>query len=249
MPSVEKTGAAQFSFSNAGWLVYAPGNLHVEERQLVWVDRSGTELPFPLPPRPYTDINLSPDGHRLAVSIDEGYKADVWLYDISRAALTRLSFAATNNASVWTPDGKKITVYSNRDGQWNLYWIAADGSGVEERLTSSEFPQIPWSWSPDGQLLAYSESHPTTGIDIWVLSLRDNRKAQPFLRTPFNEDAPVFSPDGRWLAYQSNESGRDEVYVQPYPGPGGKWMISSEGGSKLLWASDGRELFYRNGER
>ncbi|MBK5294107.1 MAG: serine/threonine-protein kinase [Acidobacteriia bacterium] len=249
MPSVDKTGAAQFGFSNAGWLVYAPGNLHAEERQLVWVDRSGAEQAFPLPPRPYTDIKLSPDGHRLALSIDEGNKADIWLYEVSRAVLTRQSFAATNSASTWTPDGKKIAYYSDRDGQWNLYWSAADGSGVEERLTSSESPQIPWSWSPDGQLLAYSESHPTTGIDISVLSLRDGRKAQPFLRTPFNEDAPVFSPDGRWLAYQSNESGRNEVYVQPYPGPGGKWMISSEGGVKPLWASDGRELFYRNGDK
>ena len=249
MPSVDKTGAAPFSSSNIGWLAYVPGDVKAEDRRLVWVDRAGKEQPFPLPARPYIDISLSPEGHRLAASIDEGNRADIWLFDIPRAVLARLSFAATNSASVWTPDGKKIGFYSNRKGQWNLYWIASDGSGVEEQLTASEFPQIPWSWSPDGQLLAYSESHPITGTDIWVLSLKENRKARPFLRTSFNEDVPIFSPDGRWLAYQSNESGRNEIYVQPYPGPGGKLMISSEGGAKPLWASDGKELFYRNGDK
>ncbi len=104
------------------------------------------------------------------------------------------------------------------------------------------------SWSPDGQLLAFVEVNPTTGYDIWVLRLSD-RKAQPFLRTPFNESVPRFSPDGRWLAYISNESGRYEIYVQPYPGPGGKWQISTEGGTEPIWNPNGRELFYRSGDK
>ena len=104
------------------------------------------------------------------------------------------------------------------------------------------------SWSPDGQLLAFVEVNPTTGQDIWVLRLGD-RKAQPFLRTPFNEAAPRFSPDGRWLAYISDESGRYEIYVQPYPGPGGKWQISTEGGTEPVWNRNGRELFYRSGDK
>ena len=123
---------------------------------------------------------------------------------------------------------------SNKEGPQNLFWQLADGSGGLERLTTSEYTQIPMSWSPDGQLLAFVEINPTTGYDIWVLRLSD-RKAQPFLRTPFNEAAPRFSPDGRWLAYISDESGRFEIYVQPYPGPGGKWQISTEGGTEPVW--------------
>ena len=115
-------------------------------------------------------------------------------------------------------------------------------------MTTSEYIQAPMSWSPDGQLLAFIEVNPTTGYDIWVLRLSD-RKAQPFLRTPFNEAAPRFSPDGRWLAYISDESGRYEIYVQPYPGPGGKWQISTEGGTEPVWNRNGRELFYRSGDK
>ncbi len=115
-------------------------------------------------------------------------------------------------------------------------------------MTTSEYTQCSESWSPDGQLLAYTEVNPTTGYDIWVLRLGD-RKAQPFLRTPFNEGAPQFSPDGRWLAYISDESGRFEIYVQPYPGPGGKWQISTEGGTEPVWNRNGRELFYRSGDK
>jgi Tol biopolymer transport system component len=124
----------------------------------------------------------------------------------------------------------------------------ADGSGGLERLTKGEYARVPMSWSPDGQLLAFMENNPTTGYDIWMLRLAD-LKAQPFLRTPFNESVPRFSPDGRWLAYISNESGRFEVYMQPYPGPGGKWLISTEGGTEPAWNSNGRELFYRSGDK
>jgi dipeptidyl aminopeptidase/acylaminoacyl peptidase len=115
-------------------------------------------------------------------------------------------------------------------------------------LTTSEYGQAPSSWSPDGQLLAFTELNPTTGWDIWVVRLGDH-KTQPFLRTPFTEGGPRFSPDGRWLAYVSNESGRNEIYVQPYPGPGGKRQISTEGGAEPVWNRNGRELFYRNGDK
>jgi dipeptidyl aminopeptidase/acylaminoacyl peptidase len=115
-------------------------------------------------------------------------------------------------------------------------------------LASGEFTKVPFSWSQDGQLLAFIELNPNTGYDIWVLRMGE-RKAQPFLRTPFNETAPRFSPDGRWLAYESDESGRYEIYVQPYPGPGGKWQISTEGGQEPAWNRNGRELFYRSGNK
>ena len=130
----------------------------------------------------------------------------------------------------------------------NLFWQLSDGTGGLERLTNSEYLNFPMSWSPDGQVLAFVEVTPTTGYDLWMLDLRD-RKAQPFLRTLFNESVPMFSPDGRWIAYVSNESGRWEVYVQPYPSSGGKWQISTEGGTEPVWNRNGRELFFRNGDK
>jgi Tol biopolymer transport system component len=171
--------------------------------------------------------------------------------------LTRFTFQGNNNlVPFWTPDGKRIAFTSNKDGQRNLFWQLADGSGGLERLTTSEFVQLPASWSPDGQLLAFSEVNATTGYDIWVVRLSGPssgsgqvHKAEPFLRTQFNEAAPQFSPDGHWLAYISDESGRKEIYVQPYPGPGGKWQISTEGGVEPLWNRNGRELFYRSGKK
>ena len=145
---------------------------------------------------------------------------------------------------------------SNREGPTNLFWQLADGSGGLERLTTSEYLQAPMSWSRDGQLLAFIEVNPTTQRDIWVIRMGDPsagsgqvRKAQPFLRTRFDEAEPKFSPDGRWLAYISDESGRYEIYVQPYPGPGGKWQISTEGGTEPVWNPNGRELFYRSGDK
>jgi eukaryotic-like serine/threonine-protein kinase len=133
-------------------------------------------------------------------------------------------------------------------GPRNLYWQLADGSGALERLTTSDHSNIPSSWSPDGKMLAYSEVGAPDGYDIWVLRLSDH-KAQPFLKTKFNEAAAQFSLDGNWVAYASDESGRNEIYMQPYPGPGGKWQISTVGGREPLWNRNGRELFYRNGNK
>jgi Tol biopolymer transport system component len=178
----------------------------------------------------------------VAVAV-EGQETEVWLYNLSRETLTRLTLeGSTNYNPVWTRDGTRIG-FESTTGSRGLYWQLADGSGGLERL--SEHSGAPNSWSPDGQLLVFDDGDPTTGWDIWILSMGD-RKAQPFLRTPFNEGAARFSPDGRWLVYVSNESGRYEVYVQPYPGPGGKWQISTEGGTEPLWNPNGRELFYRN---
>jgi dipeptidyl aminopeptidase/acylaminoacyl peptidase len=142
-----------------------------------------------------------------------------------------------------------VTFEAGPSGTLNLYWIPADGSGAAERLTTSENPQSPGSWSPDGQVFAFSALDPTTGYDMWVLNREGDRKPRPFLQTPSNEYGPMFSPDGRWLAYGSDESGRREVYVQPFPGPGGKLQISTEGGVQPVWARNGRELFYRDGDK
>ena len=129
-----------------------------------------------------------------------------------------------------------------------LFWQLADGSGGLERLLTTPYYRVAYSWSPDGRLLTFEEVAPTTGGDSWVLQLSD-RKARPVLQTPAFEDAPQFSPDGHWIAYASDESGRRDIYVQPYPGPGGKWQISTDGGNEPQWNRNGRELFYRNGDK
>ena len=241
-------GAAQYSFSATGSLVYVPGGVQSAQRRLVWVSRNGAEQPVAAPARAYTFPRLSPDGRRVAaVIVEQG--SQVWVCDLSRETLTRLTFDGNLNGNpVWTPDSKRIAFQSNGVGPANIFWQRADGSGGLERLTTSEYIHFPMSFSPDGQLLAFVEINPTTGYDLWVLRLGD-RKTQPFLRTPFMESVPRFSPDGRWLVYISNEPGRYEIYVQPYPGPGGKWQISTEGGTEPAWNPNGRELLYRSGDK
>jgi Tol biopolymer transport system component/predicted Ser/Thr protein kinase len=242
------SGVSQYSLSATGSLVYVSGDVQSAQHQLVWVARNGAEQTIAAPTRTYIFPRLSPDGARIAVSIIE-HETHLWLYDLARETMTRLTFEGTvNHNATWTPDGKRIAFDSDKEGTLNIYWRLADGGGALERLTSSEHPNVPMSWSPDGQLLAFIETNAITGSDIWVLRLSD-RKPQPFLATPFNESVPRFSPDGHWLAYISNESGRNEVYAQPYPGPGGKWQLSTEGGTEPVWNRNGRELFYRNGEK
>jgi Tol biopolymer transport system component len=242
------TGAAQYSISTSGSLVYVSGGLQADQRRLVWVTRNGAEQPLPAPPRRYSYPRLSPDGQRLAVGITE-QDSQIWLYDLSREALTRLTMEGNVNLlAAWTADGKRVSFQSNKEGPLNMFWQRADGGGEPERLRTSEDTNVPMSWSSDGQLLAFGEVNPTTGFDIWVLRMSD-RKAQPFLRTSSNESSPRFSPDGRWLSYASDETGRQEIYVQPYPGPGGKWQISTEGGREAVWNRNGRELFYRIGDK
>jgi eukaryotic-like serine/threonine-protein kinase len=242
------SGVAQYGISATGSLVYIPGDAQAAQNRLVWVDRNGAQQLLAAPARPYVFPRLSPDGRRLAVTL-QGQEVQLWLYDLSREILTRFAFEGKMNSNpVWTPDGKRIAFNSNKEGPVNLFWQLADGSGGLERLTTSENLHFPMSWSPNGQVLAFVEVTPTTGYDLWTLGLGD-RKAQPFLRTQFNESVPQFSPDGNWLAYTSNETGRWEVYVQPYPSSGGKWQISTEGGTEPVWNRNGRELFYRNGDK
>jgi serine/threonine protein kinase len=242
-------GSVQYSLSDTGMLVYVPGgSVQATQRTLVWVSRNGTEQAVAAPVHAYSSPRISPDGKRVAVAVAEK-DAQIMLYDLSRETLTRLTFEGTSNLNPsWTPDGKRIAFVSNMKGPQNIFWQLADGSGGLERLTNSENGNYPALWSRDGQLLAFVEVNPTTGYDIWVLRISDH-KAEPFLRTPSNEVQPRFSPDGRWIAYASNESGRYETYVQPYPGPGGKWQISTDGGAEPVWNPTGRELFYRSGDK
>ena len=244
-------GWVDYSFSSDGTLVYVPGGSGAGQFRLVWVDRQGAVEPMGAPPHNYRAPRLSPDGGRVAVTITDT-STDIWVYNIVRQTLTRLTFEGDNQQPQWTPDGKRVMWRSEREGvPGNLFWKLADGTGAVERLTTSEFRQNPGSWSPDGQFLAFYQQ-PSTGSsptarDIWILPLEGERKPQSILQTQFNELAPVFSPDGRWLAYVSDESGRNEIYVRPFPKvEEGKWQISTDGGVELRWAGNGRELFYRN---
>ncbi len=241
------TGAAQYSVSSAGTLVYLAGGIVGREAELAWVGRNSDEQLLPAAPHTYQFPRLSPDGRRVAVSMVD-QESQVWIYDVPRDTVARLTFGGNSNSSLaWSPDGRRIAFRSNREGPDNLFWQASDGSGTVERLTTSDHLHAPSSFSPDGQLLAFMEQNPETGRDVWVLNLAD-RKAQPFLATSYEETAPKFSPDGKWLAYSSDESGRREIFVQPYPGPGGKRQISNDGGQEPVWNPKGSELFYRNGK-
>jgi Tol biopolymer transport system component len=199
-------------------------------------------------PGAYFYPRLSPDGRKLAFT-DDG--ADIFVHDLERGTNTRLTFTGHASVPVWTPDGKHILFRSVSNDQ-SLDWVRSDGAGDPQRLLGSQNYLNAWSFSPDGRRLAYMERNPETGIDLWMLPLDITDpdhpkpgKPEPFLRTPADELVPRFSPDGRWIAYRSNESGSNEIYVRPYPaGGGGKWQISSSAGLYPLWANNGRELYY-----
>jgi len=191
------------------------------------------------------NAECSPDGKQLALHV-RGGNEDVWIYEIEREILTRLTYAGGDNQfPVWTPDSNRVTYSNSIGGVYALVWKPADGSGFAEKLITSEHPLDPTSWSPDGKMLAFTEHSFSTGGDIWILPIEGERKPQLFLKTSFDELEAKFSPNGRWIAYSSNESGQFEVYVRPFPGPGGVIKISTTGGTSPVWAPDGRELFYR----
>jgi Tol biopolymer transport system component len=250
------TGGAQVSFSNTGALAYVPGGAAGTALiSLAWVDRKGAAQPIAAAPRGYTNPRLSPDGRQVAVAITESGRQDIWIYDLGRDTLTRLTFKGTANGYPdWSADGRRVLYSSQRGSLRNLFWKPADGSGAEEQLTTGERVQTVPAVSADGKFLAFNELNTETGWDLLTIPLDgqsgSGTRAKPeprvFLQTPFNERTAAFSPDGRWLAYVSDESGRYEIYAQPFPGPGSKYQISTEGASEMIWARNG-ELFYRIG--
>jgi serine/threonine-protein kinase len=253
---MEPGGAAHFTFSDDGSLAYVPGGILVPDRKLVWVNRQGEIDPLPAEPREYENLSLSPDGQQVAVRIREGSNYDVWVSEVARGSLTRLtSHPGEDGSPIWTPDGRQVTFSSEMGGEPpTLWWRAADGSGPQELLLEREEgrARFPTSWSPDGQTLAFIELlDPATGSDIWMLPLEGEGKPSAFLKTEFEESGARFTPDGRLLAYMSNETGRDEVYVQPFSitGPLGKRQVSVGGGAEPVWAPDSRDLFYRDGDK
>jgi hypothetical protein len=214
----------------------------------VWVDRQGHETPIPkIPLRNYAFPRLSPDGTRLAIYIPD-QEIDIWLWDLARAALTRATFdPGVETFPVWTPDGRQLLFSSARAGSVNLFAQAADGSGGVTQLTKSPNIQHATSVSPDGTRLVFMEAAPITGQDIMQLRLDSTHAVTPLVQTPADERNGEVSPDGRWLAYEANDSGQFNIYVRPFPDVlSGHWQVSTDGGTRPLWARKSPELFYLN---
>ena len=244
-----QTGASFFEISPSGALFYAPNDDAVAggRATLLLVDERGGARPLG-ESRPSIQVpRLSPEGRRIAMTILDGPATDIWVLDLDRGSRTRLTFEGNNGAAVWAPDAQHLYFSSDRGGPHAIYRAAADGSGEPERLTRAEHPQFPTSVSPDGRLLLYSELHPETSFDSWLLSL-DNGERRPVLQTEFEEAGAVFSPDGRFIAYSSNESGEEQVYVRRFPEPEGRWQLSAREGTEPLWSRDERKLFFRSGD-
>ncbi len=237
-------GGAQYGFANNGTLVYVSGEVEVPQYPVVWVDREGGVSKLWDADSSYASPSVSPDGRRLALSIMRDNNWDVWVFDLDREVSTRLTFHEGYDADqFWSPDGTYIYFTSDRDGVAKPYRKRADGSGDADLLTDSEIEFYPLSASPDGKVLIGETND--DGIDITVLDLDQPGDPEPFVATPFSDRDPAFSPDGRWVAYSSDESGAAEVYVRPFPAAGGRWQVSDGGGRFPTWSADGRELFYR----
>jgi serine/threonine-protein kinase len=244
---------AQFSFSDTGTLVYVAGE-GLASSPIHWLGRDGATTPLRDEAARWAHPCFSPDGDRLAMTINDGTQWDIWIYEWSRDTLTRLTLDPADDGSpVWSPDGRHVVFFSNRGEKRvpNLYWRPSDGSGEVRRLTESESHQRPTSWHPSGRFLAFYEQSPPTVWDVKILEMEGDEASgwtpgttTAFVESPFIERSPAFSPDGRFLAYDSNESGRFEVYVRPFPGPGGKWQVSADGGVTPTWSRTRPELLF-----
>jgi Tol biopolymer transport system component len=252
--AIAGTGAAQFAVSTDGTLVYAPGEGENINAPLVWLDSHGQTAPLRTTRSNWGNVRFSPDGRRLALNIN-GPQRQIWVYEWAHDALSQLTFDPSNGSDpVWSPDGKDIAFTARRgsDPAVNLYVQHADGTGAAVRLTNSPNNQAPTSWHPSGKWLAYAELRQGSGSDLMILPINGDSasgwkagKPEVFLANPWPEFDTAFSPDGRWVAYSSAESGRSEVFVQPFPAAGGKWKISAEtGGRYPVWSRTGHELMF-----
>ena len=244
-------GAANFDVAQDGTLVYMPGSVvgaQTAPRTLIWVDRAGREAPIKAPVRAYTYPRLSPDGTRVALQISDQMN-DIWVWDLRRETLTRLTFdPGQDSYPVWMPDGRRLLFSASVGGQRNVVWQAAEGTGQAERLNESSNVQVPFAVSPDGTRVVVRDASSVgfgATYDLILLLLDKDRRAEPLLRTSFSELNADISPDGRWLAYESDESGQREAYARPFPNvSGGRWQVSTGGGTRPVFSRGGQELFY-----
>ena len=238
--------AAGFTVSHNGTLTYRPGSA-VGQRTMTLRDTTGAVVATVGAPAGFDSPALSPDAQRIAVARRDSSAGDIWIFDLARGSSSRFTFdAAIDTAPVWSPEGSRIVFSSNRGGTFDLFVKNAGGAGPEESLFASDQAKLADDWSRDGRFLLYRAEDTKTGWDVWILPLDGAGKPRPLVQTPFREIQGRFSPDGRWFAYVSNETGRDEVYVQSFPEAGGKWQISTTGGVQPRWRQDGREMYFHS---
>jgi Tol biopolymer transport system component len=242
-------GSAQFSFSRTGTLVYRRGGGNAGLLTVAWLDGTGKTQSLLAKPGAYGRPSLSPDSQRLALEVTEGSGTDIWVYDLQRDTMTRLTFDGKATIPVWTPDGRYIVFWS----EGGMSVTRSDGAGKAQPLTESKNWQQPWSFTADGKRMAFIESDSKTANDLWTVPIESDGaglrmgKPEVFLQTPADERYPAFSPDGRWLAYMSNESGTFQIYVRAFPDKGGKWQISNGGGIYPMWSRG--DLFFESLDR
>jgi serine/threonine protein kinase len=241
------TGVANFDVSSSGDLAYVPGTCEGGARTLFWVDRSGQVEKLPLPPRSYLHPRISPDARKLAIEI-EGANHDCYLYDFGSGVLSNITADGVSHWPLWSPDGRMICYRSGTMGRFRLWQVAADRSHPPEPVLATGFSQNAESYSPVAQVIAYTATGPDAPSKVFIVALQGNRSPQALDNSKYAEGSPKFSPDGRWLAYCSTESGKPQVYVQAVPGPGPKTQVSNDGGTDPVWKRSGDELFYRNGD-
>jgi Tol biopolymer transport system component len=214
---------------------------------LTVVGTGGFSQPVSQDLRRYAYPRYSPDGTRISVTVMTSSGSDIWIYETTSQTFQRLTTEGINERQEWTPDGRRVVFQSNRGNGSEFWWQAADGSAPAERLLSTGQLLREGVFSPDGRVLLYRADDRKTLDDLWYVRLDGDRRPQPFLVTPFTETLPRMSPDGRWVAYQSDESGPSQIYVRPFPGPGSRYQVSNNGGTEPLWSRDGKRLVYRNG--
>jgi Tol biopolymer transport system component len=243
---IDSVGLAAFDVSRTGVLIYRAGEL--ERRRLIWVDRAGKQSPAIDAPADYRDVSFSPDGSRLVFDMAQGANGgDLWIRDLVRGVNTRFTFdPAVERTPLWSPDGRRIVFTSRANGPGDLYVKDASGTREPEVLLATPDVKYASDWSRDGRYLLYTTQAPKTGFDLWALPVEGDKKPFPLVTTRFDELFATFSPNGTYIAYQSNDSGRTEVYVQEFPDARNKWQVSTDGGSQPFWRADGKELYYRS---
>jgi serine/threonine-protein kinase len=236
-------GFAAYAFSDSGLLLYMAETRRAGLNSLEWRDRKGNPQPLPVTQGEYVRVSLSPDSQRAALSIGRpGGSGDIWILDLTRSTLARLTSEGLNTSPQWTPDGRRVTFQSSPNAA--IDWMSPDGAGKPELLVPEYSP--PDSWTPDGKTFLYSSGSPSR---IWALPVPGGKPQPLFETTAANLSQTRVSPDGRWVAYTSDETGKNQVYARALPGPGGKTPISVGGGQDARWSRDGRELFYRDPRR